>query len=388
MIDETPEGATLNIPTGTYTGNFSIAKPMIIDGNNQVVIDGSGIESVLTISSHHVTVRNLTVKGSGDSADRMDAAILISGDRHLLEHVRVEDSLYGIMAKETTHSVFRRNFIELRNVPTSARGDGIRLWNSTNNDIIDNTFHRVRDIALNNSPENRLRRNHISDSRIGFDFVFSGNSIVEDNELTQNLVGMAVLYSNGLEIRRNRISHMFERESSGITIKESFPTTLEENDIVHCSVGIVSNSGSDPNQSLYLRKNHLKYNGIGVRAYGVMGSLHANDNVFKGNLITAVMPLDGDPYGNAWHGNDWDEYQGFDRNNDGIGDYPFEYYRYADRIWMETPEAMFFLNSPLFEMIDFLERLAPFSSPHLQLVDPKPRLSRDTKGAVKSNIKP
>lgn len=41
---------------------------------------------------------------------------------------------------------------------------------------------------------------------------------------------------------------------------------------------------------------------------------------------------------------------------------------------METPLAAFFRNSPVLEMLDFLERLAPFSSPHRVLRDPAPRM--------------
>jgi nitrous oxidase accessory protein len=40
---------------------------------------------------------------------------------------------------------------------------------------------------------------------------------------------------------------------------------------------------------------------------------------------------------------------------------------------METPKARFFRNSPALELLDFLERLAPFSLPELILSDPQPR---------------
>jgi nitrous oxidase accessory protein len=53
---------------------------------------------------------------------------------------------------------------------------------------------------------------------------------------------------------------------------------------------------------------------------------------------------------------------------------PHEIYAYADRIWIETPMAKFFRNSPVMELLDFLERLAPFSSPSLVLRDNKPRM--------------
>ena len=75
-----------------------------------------------------------------------------------------------------------------------------------------------------------------------------------------------------------------------------------------------------------------------------------------------------------WHANHWDAYQGFDRDGDQFGDTPHEVLLYADRIWMETPLATFFRNSPALELLDFLERLAPFSSPVRVLQDPRPRL--------------
>jgi hypothetical protein len=76
---------------------------------------------------------------------------------------------------------------------------------------------------------------------------------------------------------------------------------------------------------------------------------------------------------NEWRGNHWDDYQGFDRDGDGVGDTPYELYAFADRIWMEIPQARFFKTSPVLELLDFLERLAPFSSPDLTLKDEKPR---------------
>jgi nitrous oxidase accessory protein len=78
--------------------------------------------------------------------------------------------------------------------------------------------------------------------------------------------------------------------------------------------------------------------------------------------------------GNTWRGNYWDDYQGFDRDGDGRGDTPHEIWIHADRIWMETPMAAFFRSSPALELLDFLERLAPFSLPYRILGDPAPRM--------------
>jgi nitrous oxidase accessory protein len=94
----------------------------------------------------------------------------------------------------------------------------------------------------------------------------------------------------------------------------------------------------------------------------------------ESNLSTVAISAPGAGSANVWRGNYWDEYQGFDRDGDGYGDTPHEIYLFADRIWMETPMATFFRNSPVLEMLDFLERLAPFSTPHLVLRNPKPRM--------------
>ncbi len=75
---------------------------------------------------------------------------------------------------------------------------------------------------------------------------------------------------------------------------------------------------------------------------------------------------------NVWEGNYWDDYQGFDRDRDNVGDRPHELYAYADQLWMEVPYARFFRNAPMMEMLDFLERLAPFSTPVLLLRDDRP----------------
>ena len=53
-----------------------------------------------------------------------------------------------------------------------------------------------------------------------------------------------------------------------------------------------------------------------------------------------------------------------------VGDTSHEIWLYSDRIWMETPKAKFFGNAPALELLDFLERLAPFASPSLILRAP------------------
>jgi ferredoxin-type protein NapG len=45
---------------------------------------------------------------------------------------------------------------------------------------------------------------------------------------------------------------------------------------------------------------------------------------------------------------------------------------FADSLWMEMPPARFFKSAPALELLDFLERLAPFSAPDRLLKDDTP----------------
>jgi len=71
----------------------------------------------------------------------------------------------------------------------------------------------------------------------------------------------------------------------------------------------------------------------------------------------------------------WDDYEGFDLDNDGVGDKPYELYSYADRIWMDVPAARFLQGTPVMAVLDFLERLAPFTTPDMLVRDSSPLMA-------------
>jgi nitrous oxidase accessory protein len=123
-------------------------------------------------------------------------------------------------------------------------------------------------------------------------------------------------------------------------------------------------------------RNRLAYNGVGVIFHTDWTGNEFRDNEFRGNFTQVAVRGGGGATRNVWAGNYFDDYEGFDRDGDGRGDTPYELRAYADRIWMEVPPAAFFRGSPLMEVIDFLDRLAPFSAPTVILRDEHPRFER------------
>ena len=375
-LDTALPGTTLRLPPGKYRGPAIINKPLTVEGNGKVVVDAGGRGTVLTIKADRVTIRGLTLRGSGDSHDTIDGAIMAEGKELLIENNVLEDVLFGISLHKTTDSIVRGNRIRSRPVDSAERGDGMRLWYSTGNRIENNDIAQMRDLTVSNSPRNRFTGNTIHDSRRAFNFLFSHRSIVEGNLLDGNSTGVITLNSEGMIIRNNRILHAMDASGAGIALKETSAALIYGNEIVHCAHGIMADSPMDPINRIVFINNIIAHNVTGIYFYGAKGGHIAINNTFKSNLWPVTIIGDGDPMNDFWWGNSWDNYEGFDLDGDGLGDKPHELYAWADRIWMDTPSATFFRSTPVLELLDFLERLAPFSSPSLILRDTAPRLRK------------
>ena len=375
-LDTALPGTTLRLPPGKYRGPAIINKPLTVEGNGKVVVDAGGRGTVLTIKADRVTIRGLTLRGSGDSHDTIDGAIMAEGKELLIENNVLEDVLFGISLHKTTDSIVRGNRIRSRPVDSAERGDGMRLWYSTGNRIESNDIAQMRDLTVSNSPRNRFTGNTIHDSRRAFNFLFSHRSIVEGNLLDKNSTGVISLNSEGMVIRNNRILHAMDASGAGIALKETSAALIYGNEIVHCAHGIMADSPMDPINRIVFINNIIAHNVTGIYFYGAKGGHIAINNTFKSNLWPVTIIGDGDPMNDFWWGNSWDNYEGFDLDGDGLGEKPHELYAWADRIWMDTPSATFFRSTPVLELLDFLERLAPFSSPSLILRDTAPRLRK------------
>jgi nitrous oxidase accessory protein len=376
LIDATPSGGVLRAAPGTYAGPAVIGKPLTLDGGGKVTIEGSGRGTVLTLAASGATLRGLRLTHSGDSHDGVDAGLLIEGDDNLVEGNAIDDVLFGIHLKQGNRNRILNNRIAGRPAPRGARGDGLRLWNSRHNRIEGNAFVRVRDLTFANSPDNHILGNTLTDGRYGMQFIFSPRALIERNDLRDTDTGIVVLYSPDVTVRGNIIAHALDGGGAGIAFKDSGSALVEGNDVLHCASGLSANAPLNNEAVLTVRNNRFAHNVVGMYFYGEKGGHRIEANRFENNLTQVAVSAAGVGEANHWQGNAWSDYQGFDRDHDGIGDTPHEIWLYTDRIWMETPRAKFFGNSPALELLDLLERLAPFASPSLILRDPAPRMAK------------
>lgn len=372
-VELTPAGGVLHPPPGAYAGPVVIKRPITLDGQGQVTVDGGGEGTVLTIAADGAVVRGLHLTGSGRLHDHVDSAILITANDTLVEDNRIDHSLFGIHLKSANGNTVRNNRVSAGEGEIYFRGDGLRLWYSHENTIEGNLFEGVRDLVFSNSEENRFAGNTIRHSRVGLEAVFSPHSLLENNLFDSNETGMVILYSDEVTIRGNRLMHSRDYAGSCLAFKDSAQAVVEENEILHCAVGLSGNAPNHPENIIYLRRNYFAYNDMALFFYGEKGGHVIHDNRFEGNLTTVGVSAPLSARGHDWQGNYWDTYSGFDRDHDGVGDTPYVLFSYSDRIWRDRPMTRFYRGSPLFEMVDLVERLAPYSEPALVLRDPAPR---------------
>ncbi len=371
LVDAAEPNAFLVPPPGTYTGPVVIDKPITIDGRHQVTIDAGGRGSVILLDTDGATLKNLHLTNSGSSHDDIDAGIQIRGNFNVVKDNRIDNCLFGIDIQQSNNNLVKHNRIGSKAVDLGLRGDAIRLWYSFNNKVIDNEFYDSRDMVVWYSRDNVLSGNKGTRGRYSMHFMYSQYNLVENNEFHHNSVGIFLMYSDGVVLRGNNITHATGTTGMGIGWKETSDVTVENNRILYNAKGLYFDlSPFQPDTTNRITGNLIAYNGVGIEFHddAKFGNIF-KDNVFRGNVTQVMGHAKARAVKNTWEGNHWDDFEGFDRDGDGIGDTPYELYAYADRIWMDVPPARFFKGSPVLEVLDFLERLAPFSDPDLMLRD-------------------
>ncbi len=383
MIDAAAENATVKPAAGVYHDHIVIRKPVILDGSAGVVIDGDGEGTVMEIATSGAILKGVTLRNSGRLHTKIDAGLRITGNFNVIKDVTIENSLFGIDLHEANGNVLRRNRISSNDLPPGLRGDSIRLWYSHNNEITANYIHDARDFTVWYSHDNTIADNTIRRGRYGIHFMYSHRNRMTGNEIADCVVGVFLMYSNQVEVRNNKFLRAWGASGVGVGFKESSEAVIADNEIIGNAVGIYLDiSPFDPESTNAFTGNKIGFNGIGVSFHTDWEGNIFENNAFLSNFTQVSVDGGGTALRETWKNNYWDDYSGFDRNGDGRGDSPFEIYNYADRLWMEVPSTSFFRGSPALEMLDLIERLAPFSEPKLLVREPGPLMEEPALAAA------
>lgn len=380
LIEGAEPGATVRVPAGTYAGRLRIGRPVVLEGGGRVVIDGEGVGTVVTIGVEGVTFRGFTVRGSASRVDGEPAGIRAEAGPVVIEDNRVEDALFGIDLRPSPGSIVRRNTIVGMALEPGRRGDGIRLWWSHGSTVEDNVVSESRDMVFWYSEALTIRRNRVSNSRYGLHFMYSHDTVVEGNVLRRNSVGIYLMYSNGIDLRDNTLAENRGPSGYGLGLKDCDDIGAIGNSFLANRVGIyIDNTPSSVGAEALIEGNTIAFNELGMlvtpntRGGRVLGNGFIENEEQVG--VHGRGELEGNAFAEGGRGNFWSDYAGFDRDADGIGDFPYEAASLFESLLAREPNLRLFVHSPAQQAIEFTARALPEVRPAPKFVDAHPLMS-------------
>jgi len=375
-IDKAPSGSILKLPKGVYKGSIIIKKPLTIIGKETgVVIDGEGNGTVITIESSYVTLKNLHITNSGEMTHTLDAAILVKDAKQCeISHCKIDNALFGIDMQMVSNSIVADNNISSKDFELGLRGDGLRLWYSNDNIVRNNRLIKSRDMVVWYSHGNLIEENYGEHNRYSLHFMYAGKNIVKNNTYKHNSVGIFFMYSKDTIATGNVVQSSIGATGMGIGLKDVTNFTIKNNTVIYCAQGLyIDRSPFEPDSHNWIEGNKILYNSEAMHFHSLSENNIVKTNVIKGNIEDIVNDSRGSKTNeNEIVGNYWDNYAGFDRDGDNIGDTSHKVYQYADQLWVYNPDVKFFYGSPVISLLNFLAKLAPFSEPIFLLEDEKP----------------
>jgi len=255
-------------------GSGTLNYPYVIEN---ITIDAGGIESGILIedsNGKYFTIRNCTVMNAGtDIMANAGINLLSSSNGTVVENNCLNNIKTGIYLQSgSNYNTIQNNYIYNSSMM------GIRIYQSDHNYIMDN-------IITEGSPSfsEGIYIDHDSDF----------NTII-NNTITTFNYGIEVQYS----------SH--------------------NNTIINNNINAIKWNGISIQTDC--NNNTIKMNNINGTYRGIILWGNANGSLVYGNVLTNNSYENGRDYGNynRWDngtiGNYWDDYGGFDLDNDGIGD--------------------------------------------------------------------
>ncbi len=381
-IQSAGTGDTIEVHGGTYKEHIVVDKTLKLLGIGNPRIDGEGKGTVVKINAPECVFSGFTVRGSGEGLSVEDTGIVVSDSPGtIISDNTLEDVLFGIYYKNSPGGVIERNKVVGKDLPLPVRGDGIRLWYSSDTKILDNHLIRTRDLVMWWSGNTHIKGNTVEKGRYGLHYMYSDDNLFEDNVFVDNYVGGFLMYSGNITFHNN----IFARNQGpatgyGVGFKDLDDITARGNLFIDNRIGLyLDNSPHMIDSWNTISENVIAFNDIGA---SFMPSIERNllvSNSFIDNTEQIEVRGGGTLSGNKWYesgkGNYWSDYVGYDANNDGVGETPYRAESLFESLIDSYPNLRIFIYSPVAEAIELAAEAFPVIKPEPKVEDNYPLMS-------------
>ncbi|WP_372964444.1 nitrous oxide reductase family maturation protein NosD [Marinobacter sp.] len=371
QLDNLEPGSSIELPPETLSSLAIRVPGVTVSCVPETVIDGAGQGNAVDILAEEVTLSGCRVQNWGRDLNTLDAGIFVAREARgsVIENNHLQGPAFGVWLDATPDVTVRNNHIRGEiSIRSQDRGNGIHLFNTTGALIEGNDISQTRDaIYIETANHNKIRNNLMTDLRYGIHYMYSMHNLLEGNVTRGTRTGYALMQSKYLTVLNNRSEN---DENYGILMNFITNSKLRRNVVIGVSEG---------------QGGRVMLSGGEGKAVFIYNSLY---NVFEGNLFAdsnigihlTAGSEDNDVFDNAFvnnerqvkyvatrtqawskdgKGNFWSDYLGWDRNQDGLGDVPYEPNDNVDRLLWKYPEAKVLMFSPSVDILRWVQNAFP-----------------------------
>lgn len=389
-------GDELILAAGTHAGPITLDRALTLRGEPGAALVGGEEGSVVNVTAPGVTLRGLTISGSGSDRVAMDAGVTLARTAKgaVIEDNVLLGNLHGIRIQGAPDATVRGNDITGRTGRQSEAGNGISVWNAPGALVEGNVIRLGRDgIFSNTSKRDVFRGNRMERTRFAIHYMYTNDSVIENNVSVDNTVGYAIMFSDRLKIVGNVSDG--DRDH-GLLLNAANKSEITGNRIVGRALpaarwftgekggagdGMPASDASavephgdriGPDKCLFvynanrnqIRDNRFEGCGIGIHfTAGAEGNAVAG-NAFVGNRTqvkyVGTRSLD---WSRDGRGNYWSDNPAFDLDGDGIADAAYRPNDLIDRVMWTAPQARLLVTSPAVQVIRWAQSRFPATLP-------------------------
>jgi nitrous oxidase accessory protein len=360
-IREAKVGDTIAVYPGHYKeGNIVVDKRVVLKGINLPVLDGQHKFELLSIKANGVVVDGFKIIHSGvSSMDDMGGIKLYDCRDVIIQNNQLEDTFFGIYIQFGKNCSVLNNNLTAFSKEEQQSGNGIHCWKSDSIKIIGNSIMGHRDGIYFEFVTNSIIRKNFSHENIryGLHFMFSNDDIYQDNQFQSNGAGVAVMFSHGVKMFRNRFEDNWGDAAYGLLLKEISDSYIQDNIFTKNTSGIYIEGAS----RIKMSHNLFSKNGWAMKIQASCLEITVEKNNFVGNSFD--VSTNGTLVLNNFDHNYWDKYEGYDLNKDRIGDLPYRPVSMYSMIVEKNPPAMLLFRSFITTLLDKTEKILPSITP-------------------------
>ncbi|WP_417538558.1 nitrous oxide reductase family maturation protein NosD [Marinobacter sp.] len=371
QLDALQPGATFELPSEILPPMAIRVPGVTVACRPETLIDGGGAGNAVVIEAEDVTLSGCRIRNWGTDLNQLNAGVFVKREARgaTVENSDLQGTAFGIWLDAAPDATVRNNTIRGdARVRPNDRGNGIHLFNTTGALIEGNDIRQTRDaIYIETANKNRIRNNTMADLRYGIHYMYSMDNLLEGNVTQGTRTGYALMQSKRLTVINNRSEN---DENYGILMNFITQSVLRGNVVSGVSQGQtagVSVSGAEGKavfiyNSLYntFENNVFRDSGVGIHLTAGSEDNHVFRNAFINNQRQVkYVALRTQEWSKGGVGNFWSDYLGWDRNQDGIGDVPYEPNDNVDRLLWTYPEAKILMFSPAVDTLRWVQEAFP-----------------------------